>query len=64
MLGRAVFCVCFYECAALVSGRRIPTVTAIAHRHRHRTVGQLAIWALLVGGYRHFLLAPITAPKG
>lgn len=58
MLARVVFAVCAYECVALATGR-VPTVTAIAHRHRHRPLGAFAVHALLAAGWHHFLIAPL-----
>lgn len=53
--GFAVFAVCGFECVALASRGRVPTVTALVHRYRHRPLMEAAVWGLLALGWHHFL---------
>lgn len=44
----ALAALCVYEATAIISGR-VPTVTSMVWRVRHRNGAKLAIW--LAGGY-------------
>lgn len=55
MLGFGVFAACGFECVALASRGRVPTITAIVHRHRHLPIVELAVWAVLIAGWHHLI---------
>lgn len=58
ILAVATFAACAYECWALLPWTKAPTISTLIKRHRHMPGVELAVWALLIKGWHHWLKEP------